>query len=73
MKSASVQIALCCLVLALASLGFFQAQKSLQRAQLHRRAVREADSADVCSKDIPPSLETVEKFDWVYCSFNLHN
>jgi hypothetical protein len=71
MKSARVDIAVCFLALALASLGLFQAEKSLYRGQLYRRAVRETDNADVCSKDIPPSPENVEKFDWAYCSFDL--
>jgi len=29
--------------------------------------------ATVCSKDVPPSLENIEDYDWAYCSFDLHS
>src|SRR5215471_6368250 len=65
-------LVLCFLLLAISSVGLFQVERSLDLdGQLQRRAVRGTDSAEVCSNDIPPSLENIEKYDWAYCSFNL--
>src|SRR5215831_10529996 len=72
MRSGRLRIALVSLLLLSLSLLPLYFENSLHPGEQHKRATDGTnDIAKVCSKDVAPSLENVENFDWTYCSFDL--